>query len=209
MPVTITAGFSRKVGEPNYGSRGASLHLEVELDRSALDDPDRFLSEVEGIFERAREAVDRELERGRPSPSESCGPSGELSDRGIGGTYPRAGLPSGSSRTPSPRQVQRAHVKSPSPRPRTHIALLCFADGHALPLNQNMDIGVYKRAISPTGSLFGQITDGDVKQRSRTLTDRSPDPVLLQGPGRFFVELTGIVREKTVNRATGQSRKMR
>ena len=29
MSVTITVGFSRKVGEPNYGSRGASLHLEM------------------------------------------------------------------------------------------------------------------------------------------------------------------------------------
>lgn len=31
MAVTITVGFSRKVGEPNYSSRGASLHMEVEL----------------------------------------------------------------------------------------------------------------------------------------------------------------------------------
>ena len=43
------------------------------------------------------------------------------------------------------------------------IALFCFADGHALPLSQNMDIGVYMRAITPGGSLFGQVVDGDVK----------------------------------------------
>jgi prepilin-type N-terminal cleavage/methylation domain-containing protein len=43
------------------------------------------------------------------------------------------------------------------------IVLFCFADGHALPLSQNIDIGVYMRAISPAGTLFGQPVDGDVK----------------------------------------------
>ena len=80
MAVTITVGFSRKVGEPNYSSRGASLHMEVELDRSALDDPERFRAEVEGIFERAREAVDQELRQETSPSSESGGPSGDPSD---------------------------------------------------------------------------------------------------------------------------------
>jgi hypothetical protein len=44
-----------------------------------------------------------------------------------------------------------------------NIALFCFADGHALPLSQSIDIGVYMRAISPAGSLYGQTVDGDVR----------------------------------------------
>jgi len=43
------------------------------------------------------------------------------------------------------------------------IVLFCFADGHALPLSQNIDICIYMRAISPAGSLYGQPVDGDVK----------------------------------------------
>lgn len=43
------------------------------------------------------------------------------------------------------------------------IVLFCFADGHAQPLSQNVDIGVYMRAISPGGTLFGQPVDGDVR----------------------------------------------
>jgi len=43
------------------------------------------------------------------------------------------------------------------------IVLFCFADGHALPLSQSINIGIYMRAISPAGSLYGQIVDGDVK----------------------------------------------
>jgi len=69
MAVTVNVGFSRKVGEPNYGSRGASVQLEVELDRCAIEDGERFQSEIEGIFELARDAVDRELQRNlAPSP---------------------------------------------------------------------------------------------------------------------------------------------
>ncbi len=44
-------------------------------------------------------------------------------------------------------------------RNHPHIALFCFADGHALPLSQTVDIGVYMRAISPAGSLYGQTVD--------------------------------------------------
>jgi hypothetical protein len=70
MAVTVNVGFSRKVGEPNYGSRGASVHLEVELDRSAIEDGERFRLEMERIFERVRDAVDRELQRNLPRSSE-------------------------------------------------------------------------------------------------------------------------------------------
>jgi hypothetical protein len=69
MAVTINVGVSRKVGEPNYGSRGASVQLQVELDRSSIEDSERFQSQIDGIFELARDAVDRELQRNRsPSP---------------------------------------------------------------------------------------------------------------------------------------------
>ena len=43
------------------------------------------------------------------------------------------------------------------------IVLFCFCDGHALPLSQNIDIGVYMRALSPAGSIYGQYIDGDVR----------------------------------------------
>jgi prepilin-type N-terminal cleavage/methylation domain-containing protein len=57
-------------------------------------------------------------------------------------------------------------VDGQSARPSSNhpgIALFCFADGHALPLSQTVDILVYMRAISPAGTLWGQPVDGDVK----------------------------------------------
>jgi hypothetical protein len=54
MSVNVNVGFSRKVGEPNEGSRGASVHLEVELDGAALNDPDiSFCSTTERLDPRS------------------------------------------------------------------------------------------------------------------------------------------------------------
>jgi prepilin-type N-terminal cleavage/methylation domain-containing protein len=57
-------------------------------------------------------------------------------------------------------------VNGQAPRPASNhpgVFCVCFTDGHAAPLSQNMDAGVYMRALSPAGTLFGQPTDGDVK----------------------------------------------
>ena len=43
------------------------------------------------------------------------------------------------------------------------IAQFAFCDGHALPISQTIDAGVYMRAVSPAGTFYGQQVDGDVK----------------------------------------------
>jgi hypothetical protein len=57
----VSAGFSRKVGEPNYCSRGASVELQVELNESLIGDPERLLRQFHGLFALARHAVDQQL----------------------------------------------------------------------------------------------------------------------------------------------------
>ena len=43
MPLKLSVGVSRKVGQPGYGSLGASCGVEVELDPLLLrDDPEEF-----------------------------------------------------------------------------------------------------------------------------------------------------------------------
>ena len=63
MPMKLNVGFSRKVGEPNYGSRGASIHLEVELDSGVLCDPDNMRACVHRLYALARQSVNDELQR--------------------------------------------------------------------------------------------------------------------------------------------------
>ena len=70
MSVKLNIGLSRKVGEASFGSRGASINLEVELDNGVLNDPGQLRDRVQDLYMLARQSVDEELQR----PAEA-GPS--------------------------------------------------------------------------------------------------------------------------------------
>ncbi|QDT14214.1 hypothetical protein [Alienimonas californiensis] len=57
----LNCGLSRKVGQPDYGSRGAQVHLEVELSAELLKDPEKLRRQIRGCFGVVRRAVDAEL----------------------------------------------------------------------------------------------------------------------------------------------------
>ncbi len=74
MPLKLNVGLSKKIGQPNYGSLGASCHVEVELDSSLLQhDPDRFHREVRSALAACRQAVNDELSPSRSAQGESAG----------------------------------------------------------------------------------------------------------------------------------------
>jgi len=59
--IKLNAGVSRKVGEPNYGSRGATVNVELELESSAAQDTHLLHDRIRKLFAIAREAVAEEL----------------------------------------------------------------------------------------------------------------------------------------------------
>ncbi len=60
----LNAGFSRKVGEPNYGSRGASVNVELELESGLIGDPDALMARIHNLFDtRAAELLTAEPRR--------------------------------------------------------------------------------------------------------------------------------------------------
>src|SRR5690606_17453313 len=61
MPLKLNVGLSRKVGEANYGSRGASVNLELELDSGLVSEPDRLHDRIRQLFRLAKASVDEEL----------------------------------------------------------------------------------------------------------------------------------------------------
>jgi hypothetical protein len=64
MPLKLSVGLSRKVGQPDYGSLGASCGVEVELDPMLLrDDLQGFHASVRDAFVACGQAVNDELSR--------------------------------------------------------------------------------------------------------------------------------------------------
>lgn len=61
MPLKLNLGLSRKVGEPNYGSRGASVNLEVEVDSTLIGEPAKFQERIHQLFGLVRTSLTEEL----------------------------------------------------------------------------------------------------------------------------------------------------
>jgi hypothetical protein len=64
LPLKLNIGLSKKVGLPDYGSLGASCHIELELHNGLLDGgPHGFQAEAQRAFAACCRAVDDELAR--------------------------------------------------------------------------------------------------------------------------------------------------
>jgi len=60
----LNIGFNRKVGEANYGSRGASVNLEIEVESGLVREPDKLQAKVDYLFGLAKSSVDAQLNGG-------------------------------------------------------------------------------------------------------------------------------------------------
>ncbi len=61
MPLKLNVGLSRKIGEANYGSRGATVNLELEVDSTLASEPDRLQERIRELFCLAKASIDEEL----------------------------------------------------------------------------------------------------------------------------------------------------
>lgn len=64
MPLKVNIGLAKKLGQPNYGSTGASCSLEFELDSGQMSqDPDGFRENLRNAYNACRQAIQEELHR--------------------------------------------------------------------------------------------------------------------------------------------------
>jgi hypothetical protein len=61
MPLKLNVGASRKVTDNNYGSRGASVNLELEVDASLVEESAKLQERIRQLFGLVRAAVAEEL----------------------------------------------------------------------------------------------------------------------------------------------------
>ena len=61
MTLKLNVGASKKVGEPNYGSRGASVNVELELDSSLVAEPQKLRERIRELFGVVRSSLVEEL----------------------------------------------------------------------------------------------------------------------------------------------------
>ena len=73
--IKLNAGVSRKVGEPNYGSRGASVNVELELESAVVNDTEALYEKIRRLFALAKHSVDEELGISTSDPGNGGGPS--------------------------------------------------------------------------------------------------------------------------------------
>jgi hypothetical protein len=61
MPLKLNVGLSRKVGESNYGSRGASVNVEMELESTLVGEPAKLQDRIRQLFAIVRSSLAEEL----------------------------------------------------------------------------------------------------------------------------------------------------
>jgi len=64
MAAKINVGLSKKVGESNYGSRGASVSLELDVDDVVVSDGARLRESIRRLYGVVRASLDEELHGG-------------------------------------------------------------------------------------------------------------------------------------------------
>ncbi len=104
MALKVNVGASKKVADQNYGSRGASVNLEVELDADLVKEPAKLQEKIRYLFGVASQSLTEELNGGNGhSPA---------SDNGNGQAKPPANNDNSANGKGGQRRATQSQVKA-------------------------------------------------------------------------------------------------
>jgi hypothetical protein len=108
MPLKLNVGLSRKVSDNNYGSRGASVNLELELDSGLSSEPTKLHERIRQLFGLVRTSLAEELSSGN---GQVTAPKPETRDNPppANGTDPQNG---NGQRTNQPRPATQSQINA-------------------------------------------------------------------------------------------------
>lgn len=102
----LNVGASRKVADNNYGSRGASINLEIELDSGLVTDHAKLQERIRQLFGIVRTSLAEELNGNGHAPKSDAPNAQSVSPASANGTG------NGTSRPTNQRQATHSQVKA-------------------------------------------------------------------------------------------------
>jgi hypothetical protein len=103
----LNVGLTKKVGEPNFGSRGASINLEQELDSALIADPGKLKERIRQLFAVVRTSLTEELNGNGHTAQPAVEPKPASSQNGNGTSQ---NAPRNGARSATQAQVKAIHA---------------------------------------------------------------------------------------------------
>ena len=112
MPMKLNAGLCQKVSDNHYGSRGASVNLELELDSALVSEPAKLQEKIRKLFALVRASLTEELKSStRPAQNGSTNGNGAVHN----------GNGSGSNNGSARQNTANAEPKPPRPATQSQV----------------------------------------------------------------------------------------
>jgi hypothetical protein len=138
MPLKLNLGLNKKVADANYGSRGASVNVELELESALISEPGKLQDRIRQLFNTVRSSLAEELDG-----TGSANGSGNRDGQGKNGTSPSNGAGRHTSDPPASNggtsHSNQSNQSSRGPRPATTAqvkAIIAIARKHQVDLQR-------------------------------------------------------------------------
>ena len=115
MPMTLKVGLTRKLGQPDFGSLGASCDVQLELDGALLfANPDELQEKIRSAYAACERAVTAELSR-QTHPEiarEANGPANGIRRHDRNGHLHRDSRPGSPDGPRTPRRATSSQIRA-------------------------------------------------------------------------------------------------